>query len=105
MTFRVLFKTGTTAQNLTYTGLVGEITINTDTSSIRVHNCETPGGIETARKDLQNVLNSDFYTKGILSGLGQTQGQDGILDGGDPFIDQIPPIREIIPIFDFGGVF
>jgi hypothetical protein len=39
-----------------------------------------------------------------LSGLGQTKGQDGILDGGDPFIDQIPPISEIIPILDFGGV-
>jgi hypothetical protein len=35
---------GTSAQNLAYTGPAGEVTINTDDYSLRVHDGATPGG-------------------------------------------------------------
>lgn len=89
MTFRVHNKTGTLAQNLTYTGLQGEITVNTDTYALRVHDGYTPGGHELARQDLSNVDNAVFYAKGIAAGLGagggNNGGASGVYDGGSPF--------------------
>lgn len=90
MTFRVHNKSGTLAQNLTYTGLQGEITVNTDTFALRVHDGYTPGGHELARQDLSNVDNAIFYAKGIAAGLGPGGGgggggSSGNIDGGTPF--------------------
>lgn len=105
MTFRVHYKTGTLTQNLTYTGLQGEITVNTDTFAIRVHDGYTPGGHELARQDLSNVDNATFYAKAIAAGLsagggGTPAGGGGIYDGGDPFTDFTGQ-----PTLNAGGVF
>ena len=106
MTFRVHNKTGTLAQNLTYTGLQGEITVNTDTFALRVHDGYTPGGHELARQDLSNVDNAAFYAKGIAAGLGAGGGGgtptgQGGYDGGDPFTT----FAAGAPVIDAGGVF
>ena len=90
MTFRVHNKTGTLTQNLTYTGLQGEITVNTDTFALRVHDGYTPGGHELARQDLSNVDNAVFYAKALAAGLGAGGGGaggggGGVYDGGTPF--------------------
>jgi hypothetical protein len=37
-------KRGTTAKNNAYTGLAGEITLDTQANAIRIHNGTTPGG-------------------------------------------------------------
>lgn len=104
MTFRVHNKTGTLAQNLTYTGLQGEITVNTNTFALRVHDGFTPGGHEMARQDLSNVDNGVFYAKGIAAGLGAGSGggggATGIYDGGSPF-DNVTTQ----PTLDAGGIF
>lgn len=44
MTQKILFLRGNTAQSTAYTGLVGEITIDTTANSIRVHDNLTAGG-------------------------------------------------------------
>jgi len=49
---RVLqIRRGTTAQNDNFTGLSGEITYDTDTKTIRVHDGTTLGGVVLARAD------------------------------------------------------
>ena len=44
MTVHVQLHRGTTAQNDAYTGLEGEITVDTTTGAIRVHDGKTKGG-------------------------------------------------------------
>ena len=46
---KLQIKRGDTATNDTYTGLAGEITMDTDTGIIRVHDGETVGGVAMAR--------------------------------------------------------
>ena len=46
MAVTVQFRRGTTAQNNSFTGAVGELSINTTNNSIRVHDGSTAGGTE-----------------------------------------------------------
>ncbi len=49
---------GTAAQNNNFTGMSGEITMDTDTKTLRVHDGETLGGFALARAD--DVVKSEF---------------------------------------------
>jgi hypothetical protein len=49
-TINIPFRRGTTAQNDTYKGIDGEITVDTDKRTIRVHDGLTTGGEELMRK-------------------------------------------------------
>lgn len=62
MATQVQFRRGTTAQNNSFTGAVGEISINTDTDSIRVHDGSTAGGFELARSNLSNIASVGVIT-------------------------------------------
>jgi len=44
------FRRGTTSQNDSFTGAAGELTIDSDTDSIRIHDGSTAGGYETTAK-------------------------------------------------------
>ena len=46
MATQLQFRRGTTAQNNTYTGLVGEVSLDTSTTNIRIHDGSTAGGAE-----------------------------------------------------------
>ena len=46
MATQLQFRRGTTAQNNSYTGLVGELSLDTDTNNIRIHDGSTGGGAE-----------------------------------------------------------
>jgi len=46
MSTQLQLRRGTTAQNNSFTGAVGELSIDTDTDNIRVHDGATAGGIE-----------------------------------------------------------
>jgi len=54
MPTQVQFRRGTTAQNNSFTGAVGEIVVNNTNQSIRVHDGTTQGGFEQAKADLSN---------------------------------------------------
>jgi hypothetical protein len=65
MPTQVQFRRGNEGQNNNFKGAAGEISINTDTNSVRVHNGITTGGFELARDDLSNVGNASI--SGILT--------------------------------------
>ena len=46
MATQLQLRRGTTTENNAFTGAVGELTMDTDTNSLRVHDGETIGGIE-----------------------------------------------------------
>ena len=49
------FRRGTTAQNNAFTGAAGEISYNTDTDAMRIHDGSTAGGFEMLRNDGSNA--------------------------------------------------
>lgn len=48
--FAIQQRRGTTAQHASFTGLVGEITIDTDKDTVVVHDGVTAGGIPLAKE-------------------------------------------------------
>jgi hypothetical protein len=50
MAFAIQLRRGTTAQHSTFTGLVGEVTVDTTKDTIVVHDGTTPGGIPLAKE-------------------------------------------------------
>ncbi len=50
---------GTTAENDAFTGLVGEVVVDTDKSTLRVQDGVTAGGHEVAKADLSNISEID----------------------------------------------
>ena len=66
---QVLLKRGTTAQNLTYTGPVGELTIDTTLDTVRVHDGSTPGGI--------NILATNNQVAALANSISTITGLDG----------------------------
>lgn len=80
---QILLKRGTTAQSLTYTGPIGEVTLDTDLDTLRIHDGVTPGGkmINSSPADYGNANVAAYlshYDGGInftaspavISGLG-----------------------------------
>ena len=55
MATQVQFRRGTAAQNNSFTGGAGELSINLSSMAVRVHDGATAGGFELARADLTNV--------------------------------------------------
>jgi hypothetical protein len=51
MATAIQFRRGTTAQHGSFTGLVGEITVDTDLDTLRVHDGSTAGGTRLAKYD------------------------------------------------------
>jgi hypothetical protein len=55
MPTQVQFRRGTTTQNNNFTGAAGEISVDTEVKTIRVHDGSTAGGIAVAKADLSNT--------------------------------------------------
>ncbi len=58
MSRQIQLRRGTTAQNDKFTGAVGEVTVDTDAKTLRVHDGETPGGTV--------ISNTDYATEASL---------------------------------------
>jgi len=57
--YAIQLRRGTSAEHSSFTGLVGEITVNTSNSTIHVHDGSTAGGVELATKASVDNLSSD----------------------------------------------
>jgi len=68
MPAQVQFRRGTTAQHNTFTGAVGEVTLDTDLQTLKIHDGSTAGGVAhvvttTASQTLTNkTLTSPTFT-------------------------------------------
>ena len=55
MATRIQFRRGTSSQHASFTGAVGEMTVDTDKDVVVVHDGSTAGGFEMLRADLNNI--------------------------------------------------
>ena len=71
---KILIKRGTGAQNDAYTGMNGELTIDTDTHTLRVHDGVTAGGFKTKFDGDYNSLTNKPAIPADVSELTDTNG-------------------------------
>ena len=55
MSTQVQFRRGTTGETGTFTGAVGEVTVNTTLNTCVIHDGSTPGGFESSNRFSSNV--------------------------------------------------
>jgi hypothetical protein len=73
MATAIQFRRGTTAQHSSFTGLVGEITVDTDLDTIRVHDGSTAGGTRLAKySEVVAAATGDITS--VVAGSGLTGG-------------------------------
>ena len=70
MPTQIQFRRGTVAQNNSFTGAAGEISVNTDIDARRVHDGSTAGGFELAKADLSNINGVGVLTATSFVGNG-----------------------------------
>ena len=68
MATQVQWRRGTTAEHSTFTGIVGEVTVDTTKDTLVVHDAVTAGGVPLLREDLANNTNVVTTTNPISSG-------------------------------------
>lgn len=70
MSTQVQFRRGTTTQNNAFTGAIGEISVDTDLKTIRLHDGTTAGGGSTMLNNIsaQTALNKTFSTGSAWQG-------------------------------------
>lgn len=69
MPTQVQFRRGTATQNNAFTGAAGELSINSDNNSLRIHDGATAGGYELAKADLSNATGSISIQNLNVTGL------------------------------------
>tara|TARA_B100001996_G_C18187809_1_gene410892 strand:- start:33 stop:287 length:255 start_codon:yes stop_codon:yes gene_type:complete len=82
MAVTVQFRRGTAAQNNAFTGSIGEISVNTTNSSIRVHDGSTAGGTELMLASASNISGNIPIgnVSGTITASSLTDGSS--IDGG-----------------------
>ena len=82
MAVTVQFRRGTAAQNNSFTGAAGEVSVNTTNNSIRVHDGSTAGGTELMLASAGNI--SGNVPIGNISGTISASAMDdgSSIDGG-----------------------
>ena len=70
MSSQVQFRRGTATQNNAFTGAIGELSIDTDNKTIRIHDGSTAGGgaVVMTTGATQTVLNKTFSTGSVWNG-------------------------------------
>lgn len=75
MAIQLQLRRGTTAENDAFTGAVAEVTVDTDTHELRVHDGSTAGGFTVASKaDMTTALSGKADVATTLAGYGITDG-------------------------------
>ena len=68
MTKQVQMRRGTKVQHSTFTGALAELTVDTDTMSLVLHDGNTAGGIPHARQDY--VVEQITISMGMMAAMG-----------------------------------
>ena len=80
----VQFRRGTTAQNDAFTGAAGELSIDTDKNSIRVHDNSTAGGVEIVNVSATQTLTNKTLTSPTINSPTLDMGSSAITNVADP---------------------
>jgi hypothetical protein len=68
MAIQVQLRRGTTSQNNSFTGAVGEVTVDTDLDTLRVHDGSTAGGFSIINTSATQTMSNKTLTSPTVSG-------------------------------------
>mgnify|MGYP003349196529 CR=1 FL=1 len=79
MSTQVQFRRGTTTQNNAFTGAIGELSVDTDLKTLRLHDGTTAGGGSVMLNNVsaQTALNKTFSTGSVWQGTAVGLGYGG----------------------------
>ena len=66
--YAIQFRRGNTTQHNSFTGLLGEVTVDTDKKTLVVHDGSTTGGFPLAREGADSVASSGSFTSNVTIG-------------------------------------
>ena len=66
--YAIQFRRGTTTQHNSFTGLMGEVTVDTDKKTLVVHDGSTVGGFPLAREGAASSASSGTFTSNVAIG-------------------------------------
>ena len=66
--YAIQFRRGNTTQHNSFTGLLGEVTVDTDKKTLVVHDGSTTGGFPLAREGAASVASSGSFTSNVTVG-------------------------------------
>ena len=81
------FRRGTTAQNNSFTGSAGELSLDTDLYTIRVHDGSTAGGFEITQNTATQTLTNKTLTSPTITGVSPTITLTGAVTGSGTLTD------------------
>jgi hypothetical protein len=81
------FRRGTTAQNNSFTGSAGELSIDTTLDTVRVHDGSTAGGFEITQNTATQTLTNKTLTSPTITGVSPTITLGGDLSGSATLTD------------------
>ena len=66
--YAIQFRRGTTTQHNSFTGLLGEVTVDTDKNTLVVHDGSTTGGFPLAREGAASTASTGSFTSNVTVG-------------------------------------
>jgi hypothetical protein len=66
--YAIQFRRGTTTQHNSFTGLLGEVTVDTDKKTLVVHDGSTTGGFPLAREGAASTASTGTFTSNVTVG-------------------------------------
>jgi len=81
------FRRGSTAQNNSFTGSAGELSLDTDLYTIRVHDGSTAGGFEITQNTATQTLTNKTLTSPTITGVSPTITLTGAVTGSGTLTD------------------
>lgn len=104
MPTQVQFRRGTQSQNAAFTGAAGELSINSDSNSARVHDGSTLGGFELARADMSNVGVGTTLTLSVVNA--ETVNVSGTLTSTNFVVSGVSTLNNlsVLGVSTFAGI-
>ena len=95
--YAIQFRRGTTTQHNSFTGLMGEVTVDTDKKTLVVHDGSTVGGFPLAREGAASSASSGTFTSNVAIGGTLSVNSTSSFNGDVTIIGDLGMTGHIIP--------
>ncbi len=95
--YAIQFRRGTTTQHSSFTGLLGEVTVDTDKKTLVVHDGSTTGGYPLAREGAAATMTTGSFSSNVSVGGTLAVTNTATLSGGAAITGDLDMTGHIIP--------
>ena len=95
--YAIQFRRGTTAQHSSFTGLLGEVTVDTDKNTLVVHDGSTTGGYPLAREGAAASMTTGTFSSNVSVGGTLSVTNTATFSGGADMTGNLDMTGHILP--------